>query len=44
MDITTVDVTMGSFDGAELYELIGLYILYTLAKKYGYNNSRRHNG
>ena len=29
------DVTMGSFDGAELCELVGLYILHTLGEKYG---------
>ena len=29
------DVTMGSFDGAEVCELIGLFILNSLAKKYG---------
>lgn len=29
------DVTMGSFDGAELCELVGLFILYTISKEYG---------
>ena len=29
------DVTMGSFDGAEVCELVGLYILDILAKEYG---------
>ena len=29
------DVTMGSFDGAEVCELIGLFMLNSLAKKYG---------
>ena len=29
------DVTMGSFDGAELCELLGLYILHILGEKYG---------
>ena len=29
------DVTMGSYDGAEICELVGLYILNTLAQKYG---------
>ena len=29
------DVTMGSFDGAKIYELVGLYILYILSTKYG---------
>ena len=29
------DVTMGSFDGAEICELVGLYILYILSTKYG---------
>ena len=29
------DVTMGSFDGAELCELVGLYILHRLSEKYG---------
>ena len=32
------DVTMGSFDGAEVCELIGLFILNTLSDKYGKNN------
>ena len=29
------DVTMGSYDGAELCELVGLYILHTLGTTYG---------
>ena len=29
------DVTMGSFDGAEVCELVGLYILNTLSNEYG---------
>ena len=29
------DVTMGSFDGAELCKLVGLYILHILGEKYG---------
>ena len=28
-------VTMGSFDGAEICEVVGLYILRTLGEKYG---------
>ena len=32
------DVTMGSFDGAEVCQLIGLFILNTLSDKYGKNN------
>ena len=32
------DVTMGSFDGAELCELVGLYILHTLGETYGVKN------
>ena len=32
------DVTMGSFDGAEICELVGLYILYILSTKYGRNH------
>ena len=32
------DVTMGSFDGAEVCELIGLFILNILSDKYGKNN------
>ena len=32
------DVTMGSFDGAEVCELVGLFILNDLANKYGTNN------
>ena len=33
------DVTMGSFDGAELCELVGLFILYTIANEYGLNTA-----
>ena len=33
------DVTMGSYDGAELCELVGLFILQTLSEKYGKNVS-----
>ena len=29
------DVTMGSYDGAEICELVGLYILHKLGEKYG---------
>ena len=32
---TTFDVTMGSFDGAEVCELVGLFILKTLEKRFG---------
>lgn len=32
------DVTMGSYGGAEVSELVGLYILNTLAKEYGKDN------
>jgi hypothetical protein len=32
------DVAMGSFDGAEVCELIGLFALNTLAKKFGNEN------
>ena len=32
---TLFDVTMGSFDGAEVCELVGLYILNTLSNEYG---------
>ena len=35
MEIQGFDVTMGSFDGAELCELVGLYILHILGEKYG---------
>ena len=31
------DVTMGSYDGAEICELVGLYILHVLGEKYGEN-------
>ena len=33
-----LDVTMGSFDGAEVCELIGLFLLNNLSEKYGKNN------
>ena len=33
------DVTMGSNDGAEVCELIGLYILNRLSEKYGKDNA-----
>lgn len=33
------DVTMGSFDGAELCELVGLYILHHLSQRYGIDTS-----
>jgi hypothetical protein len=32
------DVAMGSFDGAEVCELIGLFALNTLAKEFGKEN------
>ena len=32
------DVTMGSFDGAEVCELIGLFLLNNLSEKYGKDN------
>ena len=32
------DVTMGSFDGAEVCELIGLFLFNILSEKYGKNN------
>ena len=32
------DITMGSYDGAEICELVGLYILSTLGKVYGIQN------
>ena len=32
------DVTMGSFQGAEVCELVGLFILNDLANNYGTNN------
>ena len=31
------DVTMGSFDSAEVCKLVGLYILHILSTKYGKN-------
>ena len=35
--VNTFDVTMGSFDGAKICELVGLYILNTLEKRFGSN-------
>jgi hypothetical protein len=35
---STFDVTMGSFDGAQVCELIGLFVLNKLAAKYGKDN------
>ena len=32
------DVTMGSFDGAEICELVGLYILHLLGDQLGVDN------
>ena len=32
------DVTMGSFDGAEVCELVGLYVLNSLVKRFGKEN------
>lgn len=32
------DVTMGSYDGAEICELVGLFLLNTLSEKYGKDN------
>ena len=34
----TFDVSMGSYDGAEVYELVGLFILNSLSKKFGNDN------
>ena len=34
---TTFDVTMGSFDGAEICELVGLFILNSLEERFGKN-------
>lgn len=36
---TLFDVTMGSYDGAEVCELVGLFILTNLGKKFGKDNS-----
>ena len=33
------DVTMGSYDGGDLCELVGLYLLYLLTKKLGKQNT-----
>ena len=37
---------MGSYDGAEVYELVGLYILDILIKEFGHDNIGlyRHDG
>ena len=35
---TTFDVTMGSYDGAEVYELVGLFSLKSLALEYENDN------
>ena len=35
---SVLDVTMGSFDGAEVCELISLFLLNNLSEKYGKNN------
>ena len=32
------DLTMGAYDGAEVYELIGIYMLYLIGKKYDSQN------
>ena len=32
------DVTMGAYDGAEVCELVGIFILYQLSLKYNKNN------
>ena len=32
---SSFDVTMGCYDGAEVCELVGLYILYVLGNKFG---------
>ena len=37
-DDPSFDVTMGSFDGAEVCELVGLYILNILSQKFGSGN------
>ena len=36
------DVTMGSFEGAKVCELVGLYILHILITKYGKNLNGLH--
>ena len=36
------DVTMGSYDGAGVYELVGLYILYILTKEFGHDKIGLH--
>ena len=36
-DSNNFDVTMGSFDGAEICELVGLYMLNLLVKRFGKN-------
>ena len=35
---SSFDVTMGSFDGAEICELVGLYVLNILSRKFGAEN------
>ena len=37
-DVNLFDVTMGSYDGAEVCELVRIYILHNLAKIYGKEN------
>ena len=37
-DSDTFDVTMGAYDGAEICELVGIFILSLLNKKYRSNN------
>ena len=34
----TIDVTMGAYDGAEVCELIAIYMLYLIGKKYDSKN------
>ena len=38
---STFDVTMGSFDGAEICELVGLYVLNKLRTRFGASCDRR---
>ena len=35
---STFDVTMGSYDGAEICELVGLFILERLGETFGHEN------
>ena len=37
-DIYTFDVTMGAYDGAEICEVEGIFMLSLLSKKYSSNN------